>query len=370
MRLEVISDTIRFHDLRDEWDRLLSTMSSPTLPLTHEWIYTWWQAFGSNKQLTILCVYNGEKLVAIGPFLQEKARYRGIPVTIQKLMANGHSPYCDLIIDGGLSVIQKGEIVDSMIQNSPADIIQFTKIPGDSFVLDYLKNKSVTYIYHFGYKPDLITPVIRIQGNWDKFIRAKSRKFRKNLNNKLNKFNKLSDYTIDCIQIPDNSHPYLSEIVDISQRSWKRQINNDLGSNSTGREFLLRLAAVFGPKEMLKIWILHNGKKPVAFEYHLQYRGIVYPIRADFDEEYRSIAPGSILEYTALKALFESDKIQEYYSCADDYWYLNNWTNELKKHFTVEVFAHSWKAYFLYRFEYTLLPILRAFRNKIYKPAN
>lgn len=369
MRLEVISDTRRFHELQHDWDRLLSTDGSVGLPLTHAWLYTWWQVFGTDKQLSIHCVYSEEKIVAIGPFMQEKSNYRGIPVTIQKLMANGHSPYCDLIFRGGLPTKQKAEIIDLIIKNCPADILQFSKIPENSFVLQYLKNKPENYGYHVGIKPGLVTPIIRIQGRWDDFIQEKSRKFRKSLNNKLNKFNKLSDYKISCVQIPDSSHPYLGEIVDISKKSWKRKINNDLGTNSAGREFLLKLAVLLGPKDMLNIWILHNGNKPVAFEYHLNYRGVTYPIRADFDEEYRSISPGSILEYTALKTLFEGENIQEYYSCADDYWYLNNWTTELKKHFNVEVFMNGWKAQILYHFEYSLLPKLRKIRDYIYKPA-
>jgi CelD/BcsL family acetyltransferase involved in cellulose biosynthesis len=369
MRLEVISDTAHFQTIQQDWDRLLSTSNSPALPLSHDWFCAWWQVFGVGKQLYIVCVYDNDQLVAIAPFMREKASYRRVPVTIQKFMANGHSPFCDVILPEDLSAGKKAEVLDLIIQNNSADILQFNKIPENGIIANHVRRSDKCRYYRYGIKPSLVTPIIRIQGDWEKFIQEKSRKFRKSLNNKLNKFNKSAAYTIDCVQIPDDQHPYLTKMVEISKNSWKRKIKNDLGSNIAGREFLFKLAARLGPKGMLHIWMMHKGEQPVAFEYHLGFHGVVYPVRADYDDGHRMISPGSVLEYTALKSLFENQDAQEYYSCADDYWYLSNWTNEMHKHITIEIFADSWKASILHILEYVLIPKLRILRDKIYKRA-
>ncbi len=367
MHLDVVTDINRFCDLRGDWNRLLMVSESMSLPLCHEWFYAWWQVFGANRQLNIICIYDEQQLIAIAPFLKERSRYRGISVSIQKLMANGHSPYCNVIVDNSLNENQKNEVFEMITHCGSTDVLLFNKIPEDSLVAHYLVDKARRSGLCCGITTSLITPVIRIKGEWGDFIRDKSRKFRKNLNNKLNRFNKAGNFTITHENISSREHPYLTEMVEISKQSWKSKIKNDLGSNTVGREFLLILADIFGPRGNLHLWIVHTAGIPVAFEYHLEFHGVIYPVRADFSEKYRTFSPGSVLEYTVLKSLFDEKRAKEYYSCADNYWYLNNWSKELKKHINFEVFAGTMKSQLLCALEYKIIPKLRLMRDKLSK---
>lgn len=359
MRLEVVTETSDFRELRSEWNRLLMTSGNASLPLSHEWLYAWWQVFGANRQLKIVCVYTEDQLVAIVPFVNERIRYRGIPADVQSLMTNGHSPYCDAIIDNNVSADQKNEILELITRCDSTDILQFNKIPEDSAVVAFLAKKAADDKICCGITPSLTTPVIAITGEWTEFYAGKSRKFRGSLNSKLNRFNKEDDFTISCENIASRNNPYLEEMVEISKQSWKKKIKNDLGSNTAGREFLLTLADVFGPGGNVNLWILHKSGVPVAYEYHLDFQSVVYPVRADFSEAFRAFSPGSVLEYTALKNLFDEQKAREYYSCADDYQYLSNWSKEVKNHLNVDLFARGWKAQFLYVLEYKIIPKFR-----------
>lgn len=365
MQVNLVTDLEQFHALRDTWNGLLYRQTPVLLPLTHEWLCAWWQVFGGNRQLHVMCAYEGDTLIAAAPFMVEHTRYRGIPVTVQKLMANGHTPFCNLIINPELSAEQTNEVFRRMTQVDTADMLLLGKVPDDSPIARFVADASSAGKLCHGIDRSLVTPVIRINGSWDEFIKARSRKFRKSLNNKLNKFNKEKGFTLRREKIESREHPCLQEMVDISTRSWKRQIRNDLGSNVAGREFLLWLADTLGPAGHVHLWIMHRDGVPVAFEYHLDFDGIVYPVRADYNEDYKVYSPGSILEYTALKSLFDEGKIQQYYSCADDYWYLNNWTDELKKHLNIEIFASSLKGRVLYNLEYRLIAGLRAVRNRL-----
>jgi CelD/BcsL family acetyltransferase involved in cellulose biosynthesis len=368
--LDVVTDINRFRDMRDEWNRLLLTYESASLPLRHEWFFTWWQVFGADRQLNIVCIYDEERLIAIAPFLKEQSRYRGISIISQKLMANGHSPYCDLIIDCAISQKQKDGILDLVTRCDSVDVLLFNKIPEDSMIVHYLEKNAKHSGTCYGTKASLITPIIHIKGEWDDFIGSKSRKFRKSLNNKLNKFIKSRDFTITRESITSREHPYLKEMVEVSKQSWKRNLNNDLGSNIAGREFLFMLADIFGPGGNLNLWLMHKAGVPVAFEYHVVFKEVVYPFRADFSEEFRAFSPGSVLEYTALKSLFDEKNVKEYYSCADDYWYLNNWSKEFKKYINVEIFACTLKAKMLCALEYIFIPKLRFLRDMLSKTLN
>ena len=138
-----------------------------------------------------------------------------------------------------------------------------------------------------------------------------------------------------------------------------------MGSDIAGRNFLLGLVEAFGSNNHIQVWILRKNSIPVAYEFHVIFDNIVYPIRADYDENFKKHSPGSILEYNALKHLFEEQYVTEYYTCADNYWYLNNWSNDLREHYTIEVFANNLKSLALYSIEYHAIPLLRKVRDKI-----
>jgi hypothetical protein len=68
------------------------------------------------------------------------------------------------------------------------------------------------------------------------------------------------------------------------------------------------------------------------------YEGKVFVLRADFDEAYKALSPGAVLEYNIIKWHFEKQDIREYDFCADDYLYLSNWTAEKRSHGSIRFF--------------------------------
>lgn len=365
MRFEIIEDVNDFVEFHDAWNRLLAKNITNPLPLTHEWMVAWWKNFGGNRQLFVVCVYDKNSLVAIAPFMRDEVSYRGIQTTVLRLMANGHSPFCDVILDGSASEETISKITEQLVNANTADIMTFAKISETSSIHASLIADPRVHGHRYGVKDSLITPILTITGSWDDYFRGRSRKFRKNIANKLNRVTKEPDISINKEVVTSRHAPVLDEIAEVSSRSWKARIKNDLVSNTAGRGFLLDLVDSFGPEGAVHIWALRKAGVLVAFEFHLVHGDVVYPLRADFDENYRKISPGSVLEYTALKALFEEKNVSQYYSCADNYWYLNNWTNDVRKHFDVEVFASGIKPFMIHALEFRIIPLLRVAREKI-----
>jgi len=365
MHLTTITQPQQFLGLHDEWNLLLSSQDSCPLSLTHEWVSAWWNEFNKNRQLNILCIHENNKLLAIAPFYKEKTTYRGIPIQRLHLLVDGHSPYSDIIYDYTLSDKKISKILSLLIEENQGELMVFAKLPKVSTTYNLLTKPIYPEQYNIIRKQSLKTPIIRISGEWDDFFNKRSRKFHKSINNKLNRFKKEPDFTIECPFITSCNSPVLKEIVEISTKSWKASTKSDLKSDIDGKEFLFDLVKAFGPSKQIQIWIIRKNLIPVAYEFHVIFDQIVYPIRADYDENYKKYSPGSILEYTALKYLFEEKKVTKYYSCADDYWYLNNWTNESKEHYTVEVFSSNIKAHSLYFFEKYVAPIARYIKSKL-----
>jgi len=365
VHIKKTTDSNQLYELSNQWDELLSLGDSSSLPLTHGWISAWWKEFNTHKSLCIFSVYKEQKLIAIAPFYEENSTYRGIPVKQLHLLSDGHSPYCDIIYDDSLSDKQITQVLTLIVEENKNDLIIFSKIPKTSPTYSCLLNPVFSKQFNTIINKNLITPTIKISGNWDEFFKKRSRKFIKNINNKLNRFKKETDFTIDCENVSTIDHPVLSDILEVSKKSWKASIKADLGSDIAGKNFLLDLVDTFGSNNHIQVWILRKNSIPVAYEFHVIYDNIVYPIRADYDENYKKYSPGSILEYTALKYLFDEQRVTEYYTCADNYWYLNNWSNDLREHFTIELFSSNFKAHSLHFIEKHMIPIARYIKAKL-----
>ncbi|AZT84094.1 GNAT family N-acetyltransferase [Marinobacter sp. NP-4(2019)] len=364
VELRVVRTQEEFSRIRSEWDGLLQKFDPVPLPMTYGWLRSWWDAFAHDSRMEFRCLYRAGTLIGIAPLLRTRELYRGIPVTILKLAANGHSPYSSVMVDPSIEGHERAQMFSALTQVEATEVGLFFKIPQGGDLRRFLLDRTRGGYEQVGEKPGLSTPVIHIDNTWDEFYKARPKKLKRSLKHKLNRFEKNTDFSISVENVARPDQPIVEEIVEISASSWKSRIGNDLGSNQRSRRFLQNLIESFGESGALSAWIIRHKKQPVAYELHVTCDGIVYPIRADYDMSFKAYSPGSILEYTTLKHLFESCSARQYYTCADDYWYLSNWTSDYQEICTIEIFGNCRKLRFLYWMEYRLIPVLKRFLRK------
>jgi|GEM_PF-768023 len=362
--VRIVRTQEEFSQIKPQWEELLASLDPVPLPLTHAWLLSWWRAFANDREMEFRCVYRGAELVGAAPFYRSRELFRGVPVTLLKLAANGHTPFSGVIVTPALNRAERETVLSALTRVGYKEIGQFLKIHQYGELKRFIVEYPTSPKSNVGIKPGLTTPVIWIDQDWDTFFSSRTKKLKKSLKHKLNRFNKEPGFTITEKKISSTEDPIVPEIIQISANSWKAGIGNDLKSHHRSRQFLFNLIESFGRSGLLSAWMIHHGKTPVAFELHLAYDGIVYPIRADYDEAFKAFSPGSVLEYSALKHLFKTGLVRQYYTCADDYWYLSNWTTEYEEFCTVEVFGGGAKTRFLYALEYKLIPIVKRLIGK------
>src|SRR5262249_53455605 len=67
LRTEVIGDPELFSQMQEEWDDLLCGSRSGCLFLTWEWLHTWWKHLSAGRELNLVAVRRGDRLVALAP---------------------------------------------------------------------------------------------------------------------------------------------------------------------------------------------------------------------------------------------------------------------------------------------------------------
>jgi CelD/BcsL family acetyltransferase involved in cellulose biosynthesis len=366
-RHEIIEDSAALRSLELAWRALADSVGGTALPQTYEWNLAWWNSFGGSRRLRVHVFFRNDQLVAVIPMFLDRLRYRGLKILQESSNTNGHSPFWEPLVSSDVTDDELRGMVVAVASSSTADIISFLKVP-ETGRLARLRATKGLGDFPSALRESTKTPLVPIDRRWEDFLGERSQKFRKSLRNKINRWAKDGSREVSRITLRSGDDPALAEMIAVSRGSWKAQAGTDLSSQATSLEFTRQLAALFGARGDASVWFARIDGRPVAYEFHVRHAGTSFPLRADFDESVRELSPGSVTEYTALRNLFEERVVQLYDSCASDYWYLSNWTNEYRSHVDIELFRGTLRASTLRLVEYGLAPVVRRIRRRLSRP--
>ncbi len=364
MDIIIIQTFEEFLTLEDEWNELTDQLGNRTLPLTHKWLSVWWPIFSVDESLHIICIREQEKLLAIAPLMITKRNCCGVSFKTTCLIENGYAPFIDVLFIPELTENKRKDIYNLMMDSITTDLSCFSKIPNENHFYTIATQDSN---HSFGMDENLITPVIPTTGEWDDYFKSRPKKYRKSINRKYNRFKKSDEYSIEKHTLTSSNNNFMDEMCTVSSNSWKRKNNTDLSSFPGGKDFIFRLTDVYGPEGQVVLWFMRYQGIPISFEFHLIEKGVVYPLRADYDDRYKEHNPGTVLLYKVLEDCFADDSISEYFTCADEYEYLKYWTDLRANHVDIEVFRNGFKPNLFHLLKYRFTPILRNIKNKLFK---
>jgi len=340
--IDVVTDYGRFLSLQREWSELLHATETDNVFLTHEWFRCWWEAFGADSRMCILCARDRGRLVGIAPLRIQTCRFRSLPVRKLSFMINSCSPEADFIL-----VPPRKPTLSAMLKYLAQrgewwNIVELRRLRDNSQTWRELPDAVRGANLSMTTRADKQTPYITIAGEWNSFIAQRGRNFRKIIRRRLNKLRRCSERICVCrLRSADQISEALQDVLDISSRSWKASRNAAITDRSGQVHFYERLSMLLGKRGWIDLWMMYYGHRPIAYEYHLNYRGVTSPIRADFDEQFADLSPGAHLEYEVLHALFDDSKraVREYNTCADGYAYEMRWTDRIRPHSRAWIFG-------------------------------
>jgi len=365
MKVEVITEFDDFLNLEGPWNDLLKTSGNDIVFLTHEWFHCWWLGYKQGRKLYILVIKENEKIIGIVPLLLTDDYYRR-RLKVKKIcfLESGITPRVDFIS----SAERKADVIRTTIEyllenNRLWDMAKFNKILSTLDTYNSLNDTLINKSVFFGVTQSLLTPFISTDSDWDSYYADRSRKFRKVMRNKINRIKRQGKFEVQRIRDKDELEKNLPIIFKISKNSWKATEKTSIPNIAEQLVFYKKLTSLGGQRGWINIWLLKCNNKPIAFEYHLRYKGKAYSIRADYDDEYKDLSPGSFLEYNIIRNLFEDPEVIEYDFCGDNYQYTLNWTTTIKEHVDFLIFNATRYSRLLGFTEYKIIPPLRRIKD-------
>jgi CelD/BcsL family acetyltransferase involved in cellulose biosynthesis len=332
--VDVIRTSAELENIKPVWDDIVARSPLTHPFMTHEWIATWWECFGTNSELSVLLVRADSEPIAIAPFMRKTERVYGRNAMTLQLLANDHTNRGDVIVaarpDDAYEAIWDFLISDA----SPWDMIVLRELPNDSRTLPELSRRAEQQGILTGRWQSEFTPFVPMETTWDRYEQNLPAKHRSNLRNRLKRLSSLGHVEFESISGgPSLLSADLEEGFRIEGAAWKEKAGTAILCQPDVRRFYTLFAERAARAGWLRLQFLKLDNRRIAFAYCVVYQNRMYLIRAGFDPLYAHYSPVNLLLHYALQDAFASGLDAYDFLGANEHW---------KTRWSARTIDHSW----------------------------
>ena len=297
LKIEIVSDRLRFIEIRDNWQNLWCR-SNGFIFQSHAWLTGWLEGMHDRKEarLLIAVVWDGDLLRGAMPC----AVHRRSGLKVLTWAAQLFSDYCDCLIEPGYESTLP-TMWDALRQNGGFDLISLQQIRPDATCRVFLDRLAVDGgQLQFG---DRAERCMRIEKRWDSgdnFFRSLNKKGRNNHTRGKRILTELGGQVdFDVVEALATPGPVIDEILHLKQL-WLQE--HDPQSPLLGADRLVLRAILVSACQsgLAKVFLLHCGGRIAAASVNFVYADRMEAYFTAYDPAFERASPGTILivEYT------------------------------------------------------------------------
>ncbi len=354
-----------FLELREAWNAIAGERS---VFLRHEWFDAAWQwrSRDDAAALAILCVYSGQRLVGVCPFIQVKAPRRAIVLRTLEFLTVPDTQLCDIIIatDANQKPIATAFAEHLVSRRADWDVLRMRYLPEQAAAILELTRALRDFGIPVAMTPAGGNPYVGLESPWEDYYATRSRRLKKANNLAANRLKKAGEILVERLApgTPSTSETLerINTAIAISASSWKRDTGNSLDQPGP-QAFIRRLSQLAADQGWLSLWLLLVGGKPMAMEYQLVFDGQVHALRGDVLDGYDDISPGAYLHRHQLEQLCGRG-LRRYLMGPGDNPYKRHWSDEAEPLFRLDAYSPSSRGKLAALWGLRIKPSLRALK--------
>lgn len=275
-----------FSLLKEKWNLLLSLSSANNFFLRWEWLWNWWEVFGtSNMELCILLIEkeNGE-VVGIAPFYLIRRSLGGI-YPVKRLMFLGTqtegtssigSEYMDIICRKGEEERIAQYLFDQIVKHNFCDEIYLSKMDTSSIAFNLFKKIATRERLLFIVFNKSKSSYISLPSAWEEYLNGLSSSMRYKIRNERRKLEKSANVAIKktCDEAELGSN--FQEFIRLHQTRW---LSRNMGGAFSSAKFTLfhkKVVSSLMESGYLDLIFLSVDGKNRAAMYNIIYNNKVY----------------------------------------------------------------------------------------------
>ncbi len=305
--LRRVTEEADFAALRGAWNRLVERAGGHVF-LRHEWFsaaWAWQRTDGAS--LSIACAYAGDRLVGVLPLMRSPAAHPG--TRMLQFLSVPDAQWCDVLIEPELGAPVAQALAAQLMRESAAwDVLRLERLALGSQTTRWL----APALDEQGLAARLETVdsnlYVDLKTGWPDYLATLSRSIKKTHNLAVNRLARMGTPSVQWVTAATTDaremNRHLDEVIALSAQSWKHVTGKSFDRPGP-QAFIRALTEAAFAQDWLSLWFLRVGDVAVAMEYQLRFDGHLYAMRADFDESFKSLSPGTYLNFKMLEALFD-----------------------------------------------------------------
>ncbi|MGK0270824.1 MAG: CelD/BcsL family acetyltransferase involved in cellulose biosynthesis [Cocleimonas sp.] len=308
--IDCIHSKEKFLNLKHQWNQLVESSSCQNPFMLWEWMYTWWDVFGSrDNQLYIIAIYEGNSLISIAPFyIKKKFKFS------KRLSFIGEGEnqadaivthYPDIIVSEKHQEIAVSKTVEylrnSMENKHVFDFARFDLVKQDAVIHKVTKELSQnieTKREHSGNQF-----IIPLPTDGDEYIASLSKSARKQFRLKHNRLEKAGEFEL----ANENDLSKGLEVVEKLHRSrWEEVVSTSIFDSQLFNSFHSKLCERFAGQDIVDIRTMTLNDSTIVAAYNFKYKKMSYSYLSGFNsEDDNRLSPMFVFDLLELKKLID-----------------------------------------------------------------
>ncbi len=265
--------------LTEEWDALADRLGAPPW-LYSRWLGTWWRAFGRGR-LEVLAARHDGRLAGVVAVSSRLGKVESL--------ANWHSPTFGMVAEGDAP---RRALVEALLDLAGRSItIRPLAAEGHDVAAIELVARSRGWRTHV--RGHMRSPSIHLAPSLDEQL-AGARPGRKVVK-ELRRTRRRLEAEGSLELAADSDADRLEETFRIEASGWRSERGTAIASRPQTRGFYEEVARWAAARGWLRLFFLNLGGRPIACEFALEHRGVLYDLKGGYLAELARYGPGKLM---------------------------------------------------------------------------
>jgi CelD/BcsL family acetyltransferase involved in cellulose biosynthesis len=309
----VAPGTISSHDARStffdpdaagRWNQLWRQADVTTPAARAEAIACWVEAFSTPDRFRLIFVErDGEPRIAL-PLILGGIRY---PAPAVRLPGNEWGLCGELLLDQRSLADADWDAFFAELSLLRRWLYCLEPVPLEAVRWRLFVEQAVRRGWHVRMRPLFDSPLMRIDGTWEQYLKGRSRTRRRNRarGEKLLHRTGTARFTHYADVTETDAESLVRRVFDVEHRSWKGRAGTSVRSVPHAETFYVELARRLADVGFLEFSFLELNGQPIAAAFGWRAKGDHFLVKIGYDEDHAIYGPGQLLVMELLRRCFE-----------------------------------------------------------------
>ena len=364
LRVEVVTDYRAFLKLEPEWNRLVEEAEIDFPFVRHEWIRADWDTFHHAAPLHIMVVHDSGRPLAIAPLMRERVRMYGLPVRRLRGIAHVYTERFDFI----LSVRAQeccAAIWTYLVDHAHQwDVLELPHLLARSPTLDMFPPLAERRRCAVTRWPSAESPYVAVRETWDTYCKGLKKTHRHDMRKRVANLGQHGPLELEVILSDRCMDRDFEDALRLESSAWKGAEGTAIESREDSTSFYRDVIQIAVRNAWLRLYFLKVGGARIAVRIALLFQKKLYMLKAGYDPQYASYAPGHVLSMKILEEAWRLQLDEVDFLGDAERWKLD-WATDLHRHFWLFVFPDHFKSRLLYHMKVRVMPGIKATRRAV-----